>query len=110
MNAADLQLLVTVGVEAAVASGQVLIEPGQPGAGLYVILEGTVLVEAPEGTRALGSGEVIGERALLSADGTRTARVQTTSDVRVLAVDRIEFERLCAEDAGFARRLNDATA
>ena len=108
MNADDLHLLETAGAEAEVATGHVLIERGQHGAGLYVILEGTVIVEAPEGTRELGPGAVIGERALLSADGTRTARVRTTSDVRVLAVDRIEVERLCADDAGFARRLTDA--
>ena len=28
------------------AAGKVLIERGQPGAGLYVVLEGTVIVEA----------------------------------------------------------------
>jgi CRP-like cAMP-binding protein len=109
MNADDLHLLETVGTQSEVAAGYVLVERGQHGAGLYVILEGTVLVEAPEGTRELGPGEVIGERALLSADGTRTARIRTTSDVRVLAVDRIEFDRLCAEDAGFARRLSGSS-
>lgn len=110
MNADDLQRLETVGTETAVVSGHVLIEPGQHGSGLYVLLEGTVLVEAPEGARELGPGAVIGERALRSADGTRTARVRTTTDVRVLAVDRVEFERLCANDAGFARRFFDAAS
>jgi CRP-like cAMP-binding protein len=55
-------------------------------------------------------GAIIGERALLSADGTRTARVRATSDVRVLAVDRVEFERLCADEAGFAGRVAEAGA
>ena len=110
MSPDDLRMLETVGAEAEVATGHVLIESGQRGSGLYVILEGTVLVEAPEGTRELGPGAVIGERALLSADGTRTARVRTTSDVRVLAVDRVEFERLCAGDAGLAGRVADAGA
>ncbi len=105
MNADDLQLLETVGAESELASGHVLVERGQYGTGLYVILEGTVIVEAPEGTHELGPGEVIGERALFSPDGTRTARVRTTSEVRVLAVDRVEVDRLCAADAGFARRL-----
>ena len=107
MHPDDLRLLETAGSEAKVASGRVLIEPGQLGSGLYVILEGTVLVEAPEGTRELGAGELVGERALLSADGKRTARVRTTSDVRVLAVDRVDVERLCADNAEFARRLAD---
>jgi CRP-like cAMP-binding protein len=107
MNPDDLRLLETVGAEAEIAAGQVLIEFGQPGAGLYVILEGTVLVEAPDETVELGPGAFIGERALLSEDGLRTARVRTISDVRVLAVDRTEFERLCAEDPAFARRFKD---
>jgi CRP-like cAMP-binding protein len=110
MNTDDLELLATVGAETKVAAGQVLIEPGQHGSGLYVILDGTVLVEAPEGTRELGPGAVIGERALLSADGTRTARVRATSDVRVLAVDRVEIEQLCADDSGLAGRLASQNA
>jgi CRP-like cAMP-binding protein len=110
MNDEDLRLLESVGTETDVAAGRVLIEHGQPGTGLYVILEGTVVVEAPEGTRDFGPGAWLGERALLSEDGKRTARVRTTSDVRVLAVDRVEIERLCAEDEAFARRLSDASA
>jgi CRP-like cAMP-binding protein len=109
MNDDDLRLLESVGTETDVAAGRVLIERGQPGTGLYVILEGTVVVEAPEGTRDFGPGACVGERALLSEDGKRTARVRATSDVRVLAVERVEIERLCAEDEAFARRLADAS-
>jgi CRP-like cAMP-binding protein len=107
MNPDDLKLLETVGTEAEIAAGQVLIERGQHGAGLFVILDGTVMVEAPEGTRDLGPGTFVGERALLSADGLRTARVRATSDVRVLAIDRVAFEGLCADDPALARRLAD---
>src|SRR4051794_36571576 len=105
MNHDDMQQLETVGTETSVAAGQVVIEHGQHGSGLYVVLEGRVLVEAPEGTRELGPGSVVGERALLSAEGTRTARVRATTDVRLLAVERSEFDRLCADDAGFATRI-----
>ena len=110
MDADDLQALEEVGAEAVISSGQVLIEPGQQGAGLYVVLEGTVVVETPETTRQLGPGEIIGELALFSEDGKRTARVRALSDVRVLAVDRLQVERLCADDAAFAHRLRNVTA
>jgi CRP-like cAMP-binding protein len=110
MNADDLRRLEAAGAEAEFPAGCVLIEHGQFGTGLYVILEGTVVVEAPEGVRELGPQAVVGERALLSADGTRTARVRATSDLRVLAVDRHEFELLCADDPDFARRVEDAAA
>jgi CRP-like cAMP-binding protein len=104
----DLRILESVGVESELSAGQVLIETGQQGTGLFVILEGTVLVEAPEGTRELGPGSVVGERALLTAEGTRTARVRATTPVRVLAVDRVEFERLCADDSTLAYRVAEA--
>ena len=110
MDPEDLQRLHDVGTETEIAAGQVFIEHGQYGAGLYVILEGTVTVEAAEGTRELGPGSVLGERALLSPTGRRTARVRATSDVRALAVGRAEFDRLCTSDPPFARRLADRGA
>jgi CRP-like cAMP-binding protein len=108
MDDDDLRRLRGVGSEVRVPAGQTLIEQGQSAAGFFVILEGTVVVEAPEGTRNLGPGAVVGERALLSADGTRTARVRATSEVRALAIDRTEFERLCSDDPAFRDRLASA--
>jgi CRP-like cAMP-binding protein len=108
MDTDDLRRLREVGSEARIGAGQILIERGQRGAGLFVILEGTVVVEAPEGTRDIGPGALVGERALLSADGKRTARVRATSDLHVLVVDRIQFDRLCADDASFAERVGEA--
>ena len=108
MNPDDLRRLETVGVVTDVPTGHVLIEHGQHGSGFYVILEGSVVVEAPEGTRDLGPGAIVGERALFSADGRRTARVRATTDLRVLAVDRVDLERLCSDDAGLADRVVEA--
>ena len=110
MESEDLRRLHEAGTEERFASGQMLIERGQYGAGLFVILEGTVVVDAPEGTRELGAGAVVGERALLSAAGIRTARVRATSAVRLLVVDRTRFERLCAEDPSFGERVAEAAA
>ena len=108
MDTDDLRRLREVGSEARIGAGQVLIERGQQGAGLFVILEGTVVVEAPEGVRDLGPGALVGDRALLSPDGRRTARVRATSDLHVLVVDRAHFDRLCADDSSFADRLGKA--
>lgn len=105
MTPDDLRLLESVGHETEITAGHVLIERGQHGTGLYVILEGTVRVEAPEGTLDLGAGTCVGERALLSADGKRTARVLATSNCRLLAVERGEFDRLCGDDPGLAQRV-----
>ena len=86
-------------------AGKVLIDRGQPGTGLFVVVDGTLIVEAPERTRAFGPGTVVGERALLSADGKRTARVRAQTNVVLLAVDRAEVDRLCTDDPAFAERL-----
>src|SRR4029077_13416677 len=101
----DLEKRKAAGSALSFGVGQVLIERGKPGTGLYVVLDGHIVVEAPEGTRELGPGSVLGERALLSADGMRTARVRALTHGVVLAVERAEVERLCAEDPAFAERL-----
>jgi CRP-like cAMP-binding protein len=105
VNADDLRLLESVGSAVEFPADYVLIERGQTGSGLYVVLDGAVVVEAPEGTRELGSGAVVGERALLSADGTRTARVRTATETRLLAVARADLDRLLTDDPSLAARL-----
>jgi CRP-like cAMP-binding protein len=109
MDTNDLQRLQELGTESELPAGRVLIERGQWGSGVYVILEGTVLVEAPEGERELGPGSVVGERAMFSDDGLRTARVQAPSPVRVAAVARSAFDRLCEDDQALAERLAAAS-
>ena len=70
------------GTEFEAASGHVLIEVGQPGAGLFVIEEGTVSVEFPGGRRIeLGAGEFVGDLALLT-DHPHAARVRAATRVR----------------------------
>jgi CRP-like cAMP-binding protein len=105
VNEDDLRRLQAVGSKVEFPAGQLVIERGQSGTGLFVVIEGKLVVEAPEGTRELRPGAVVGERALLSPDGRRTARVHALTDCVVLAVDRSEIDRLCADDAAFAERL-----
>ncbi len=54
---------------------------------------------------SLGPGAVVGRCALLSGDGMRSARVRALTAGVVVAVERAEIERLCAEDPAFAERL-----
>jgi CRP-like cAMP-binding protein len=86
-------------------AGQALIERGKPGSGIFVLEQGMAIVEAPEGTRELGPGDVFGERALLGEEIERTARVRAETDVRCLAIARVEIEQLLAEDPRVADRL-----
>jgi CRP-like cAMP-binding protein len=105
MNEDDLRRLEGAGSAVEIEAGQVLIEHGQPGTGLFVVLDGSFVVEAPEGVHDVGPGAVLGDRALVSSDGTRTARVRALTSGTVLAVERAEVERLCGEDPAFAERL-----
>jgi CRP-like cAMP-binding protein len=106
----DLRRLRRAGSEVCVAAGQLLTERGHHGSGLYVIVEGSVLVEAPERSRVLGPGSCIGERALLRPNGRRTARVQARTNVRAIAVPRADFEALCVDEPELGSRLAAAAA
>jgi CRP-like cAMP-binding protein len=78
-------------------TGQVLIEIGQPGSGLFVIEEGELTVELPAGaTVRIGPGEFVGELALLT-DDPHHARVRAATDVRCLAIGRTDFTSLLDE-------------
>jgi len=80
--------------EVDVPAGQLLTQPGAAGSGMFFVVEGTVEVEARETLRELGAGDFFGELALLTEDGTRTARVRAKTDVRCIAFDRPAFEGL----------------
>ena len=105
LDDAQLDRLAAATTEFQAPAGQALIERGRAGSGMFVLEEGEATVEAPEGTRELGPGDVFGERALLGEDIERTARVRARTDVRCLAIARPEIERLLAEDARVAARL-----
>ena len=101
----QLDRLATCTSEFDAPAGQALIERVRAGSGLFVLEQGQAVVEAPEGTRELGPGDVFGERALVGEDGERTARVRAQTDVRCLAIARTELERLIAERPSVGERL-----
>ena len=68
--------------------GQVLALQGDPGSGMFVILDGTVSVELRGGAVELGPGDFFGELTLLAPGGTRMARVRASSAVRCLGIPR----------------------
>jgi CRP-like cAMP-binding protein len=88
-----VQRLMELGTECEFHAGQVMIHLGEPGSGLFLITQGTVFVRAPEGESEHGPGEVVGELALLTRDGIRSAQVTAKTDVRAVAIDRVTLER-----------------
>jgi CRP-like cAMP-binding protein len=96
--------------------GHVLIQRDQPGAGLFVIEDGTVVVELRDRRIELGPGEFIGELALLDESIRHIARVAAATPIRFLAIRRDDFERLLESQPqlavsmlrALARRMNKA--
>jgi CRP-like cAMP-binding protein len=83
-------------------AGWVLIEVGQPGSGMFVLEEGTVQVETPDGRSwEYGPGEFFGELALLT-DHPRSARIRAKTPVRCLAISRSDFSKLLEEEPEIA--------
>jgi CRP-like cAMP-binding protein len=85
-----------------VEHGYVLAERGQPGSGMFVILEGTVEVDVPNHEPLmLGPGEFVGELSLLT-DAPRVARVKAVTPVRGLAIGRTQFTELLHDEPRIA--------
>jgi CRP-like cAMP-binding protein len=68
--------------------GQILALQGDPGSGMFVILDGTVAVEWRGGSTTLEAGTFVGELTLLAPGGSRNARVRAVTEVRCLAIGR----------------------
>ena len=77
-------------------SGELIVEEGHTGNGLYVIVSGNVEAikgldtDRPQVLNRLGAGDVFGEMALLGG-WPRTASVRAVDDVECLGIDRWVF-------------------
>jgi CRP-like cAMP-binding protein len=101
----DLQCVADAVNEVEAPAGQLLVQPGTAGSGMFFIAEGTALVETKRDEIELGPGQFFGELALMSEDATRTARVQAKTDLRCFALDRASFRTLVAEHPDVAASL-----
>jgi CRP-like cAMP-binding protein len=107
----SLERIGRAATEVEVPAGRVLIESKAKGSGLFVIQEGSVVVELRgRRRRELGPGEVVGELALLRRSGARTARVQAKTPVRCLAIDRQTFRELLIAEPKLALALLEVIA
>ena len=76
--------------------GELIVEEGHTGNGLYLIVSGNVEAikglgtEGQQTVNKLGAGEVFGEMALLG-EWPRTASVRAVDDVECLGIDRWVF-------------------
>ena len=85
--------------------GQVLVEQGQLGQELYLLLDGVLTVDVDgESLGDLGPGAIVGERALIEG-GRRTATLRAATQARVAVAekDQIDTAALVALSEGHKR-------
>lgn len=85
---AGLERIAAVSGEMTCAAGQIVALEGDPGSGMFLIVDGTARVEWRGGSVDLGPGAFFGELTLLAPGGTRIARVRAATEMRCLAVPR----------------------
>jgi cyclic nucleotide-binding protein len=86
------------------ASGETLVEQGEPGDELYLLLDGVFAVEIDgEPVAEVGPGALVGERALLEG-GTRKATLRATTPSRVAVVPGDAVDREALEELAKDRR------
>ena len=85
---AGLERIAATSGEMTCAAGQIVALEGDPGSGMFVIVDGTARVEWRGGSVDLGPGTFFGELTLLAPGGTRIARVRAATEMRCLAIPR----------------------
>lgn len=101
-SADGLERVATGAGEVSCEAGQILALEGDPGSGMFVVLDGTVSVEWRGGSVELGPGDFFGELTLLAPGGTRNARVRAATLVRCLAIPRDDALRLVESEPSVA--------
>src|ERR671924_1129808 len=86
------------------AAGETLVEQGEPGDELYLLLDGVFAVEIDgEEVAEVGPGALVGERALLEG-GTRKATLRAATPARVVVVPGDAVDRAALEELAKDRR------
>jgi voltage-gated potassium channel len=101
----DLAAIADAANEVDVPAGQLLVQPGEAGTGMFFICDGTAVVETRREHVELGPGQFFGELALMKPDAIRTARVRAKTSLRCLALDRASFRGLVATHPEVAASL-----
>ena len=86
------------------STGDTLVEQGEPGDELYLLLDGVLGVEVDgEEVAEVGPGAVLGERALLEG-GTRKATLRAATPARVVVIPGDAIDRGALEELAQGRR------
>jgi CRP-like cAMP-binding protein len=91
LTPADLDGILAVGQPVSFDPGQAIVEQGDPGDGMYIIVSGTAEVDVGGRFHKLTTGNFFGEMALVSA-GKRMATVKAVEPVEALKIPADGFQ------------------
>lgn len=110
LEPAQLDAIASFAFQKTFAPGEVIIEEGRTGNGLFVVTSGKVEVVKGLGTEnaklvaTFGPGEVFGEMALLG-EWPRTASVRALDEVNCIGIDRWVFIAQLSKQPDMAIRM-----
>lgn len=104
LTEAEAGQIIAICEEQAVEKAKTVFREGEPGDGVYVVLEGTLEVTKRDSQgkgqsiAKLSDGTVVGEMSLVSGDAARSATVTATSDAKLLKISSAKFQALLQKD------------
>ena len=96
LSAEDLDGILHVGQVVSFGAGEPIVEEGDPGDAMYVILGGQARVDVGGRFHILKPGEFFGEMALI-VPGRRMATVRTVEPVETLRIPADDFQAFLLE-------------
>jgi CRP-like cAMP-binding protein len=98
----DLAQIAGIAQEVTFENGELIIQEGDMGDALFLILEGEVMIhKQAQPLSSLGERQAFGEMAILDHE-PRSASVTAAKDVTCLKVDREDFYELMSEKSEIA--------
>jgi CRP-like cAMP-binding protein len=107
LGAEDLEAILRIAQPADFEAGADIVRQGDPGDGMYLVVEGAVEVDVGGRFHRMGPGDFFGEMALVSSR-KRIATVRATEPVRALVIPPEAFRSFVLEHPGVALSMLEA--
>jgi CRP-like cAMP-binding protein len=97
----DLEDIIRLGQKVSFDAGVDIVQSGDPGDGMYFLLEGRTEVDVGGRFHRLGPGDFFGEMALLGVR-KRLATVKSIEPVEALKIPAVQFQQLLLDHPSLA--------